>query len=64
MQGQHVDERVAQVVCRQLGYTVGRLIELDIVNDGSQQIWMDDTSCQGNESKLELCSFPDHGNWQ
>ena len=38
--GQDVDDRVAEVVCRQMGWTVGRLVELSIVPEGSNQIWM------------------------
>jgi len=57
---------VAQVVCKQLGYTVGRLLELSIVNDGTStnQIWLDNVSCTGSENKLEDCSHADSGKWQ
>jgi len=52
------------VVCRQLGYKVGRLLELSIVNPGSNQIWLDNVGCSGNESLIENCSHNDQGNWQ
>ena len=38
---QAVDDRAAEVICRQMGYTAGRLVELSIVPDGTNQIWMD-----------------------
>ena len=38
---QALDDRAAEVICRQMGYTAGRLVELSIVPDGTNQIWMD-----------------------
>jgi hypothetical protein len=55
---------VAAVVCRQLGYNIGRLLELSIVNDGSNQIWIDNITCNASETHVEQCSHNDSGNWQ
>jgi len=35
MLGQTVDDRLAQVVCYQMGYTVGRMLERNIVPTGN-----------------------------
>jgi len=43
---------------------VGRLLELNIVNNGSNQIWMDNVECQGNETHIENCAHANQGNWQ
>jgi len=60
--GQTVDDRVAQVVCRHLGYTVGRLMELNIVTNGDsdKQIWLDNLACQGTEVRVKDCNHNDH----
>ena len=42
---QALDDRAAEVLCRQMGYTVGRLVEMSIVPDGTNQIWMDNLNC-------------------
>ena len=65
--GQAVDDRVAEVVCRQMGWTVGRLVELSIVSDGSNQIWMDNLNCPNwptTSTHVEQCNHNDSGNWQ
>jgi hypothetical protein len=62
-----MDDRVAEVVCRQMGWTVGRLVELSIVPDGSNQIWMDNVNCPSwpsTETHIEQCTHTDSGQWQ
>ena len=49
---QTVNDNVAKVVCRHLGYSGGKLLSLNDVPDGEHQIWLDDLSCSGNESHL------------
>jgi len=62
---QKVDDRVALVACRQMGYTVGRLQELSIVQDGVKQIWMDELNCNGTETRLDACNWNDKTHpWQ
>jgi hypothetical protein len=73
---QAVDDRVAEVVCRQMGYTVGRLVELSIVPDGTNQIWMDNLNCPTwttganayrgitTETHVEQCQHNDYSHWQ
>jgi hypothetical protein len=51
---QTVDDRAAEVICRQMGYTVGRLVELSIVPDGTDQIWMDNLNCSVWPSNLSF----------
>lgn len=57
--GQTADDRVAQVVCRQMGYNVGRLLERNIVPKGmyygNDKIVLDDMQCTGNELHIEKC---------
>ena len=46
----------AQVVCRQLGFCVGAIaLFFRDVPDGTGQIWLDNLSCHGNESRLIDC---------
>jgi len=52
------------VVCRQLGFTVGRLEELSIVTPTGNQIWLDNLSCTGDETHIENCSHNHQGSWQ
>jgi len=52
--GQPVDDRAAEVICRQMGYTVGRLVELSIVPDGTNQIWMDNLNCPSWPSNISF----------
>jgi hypothetical protein len=49
-----VDDRAAEVICRQMGFRVGRLLELSIVADGTNQIWMDNLNC------ADWPSYKDH----
>ena len=59
-----MDDRVAEVVCRQMGWAKGRLVELSIVTDapGTRQVWMDNMNCPSwpsTETHVEQC---DHNN--
>jgi len=59
---QTVDDRAAEVICRQMGWTVGRLVELSIVQDGTQQIWMDNMNCAdwpSSKTHVEQCQHND-----
>jgi hypothetical protein len=62
-----VDDRAAEVICRQMGFTRGRLLELSIVADGTDQIWMDNLNCTSwptTETLVEQCQHNDKDNWQ
>ena len=68
MNEQALDDRAAEVICRQMGYTAGRLVELTIVPDGTNQIWMDNLNCPTwpsnisfwqNSSTTQSCSMQD-----
>ena len=72
---QYVDDRAAEVICRQMGWTVGRLVEMSIVPDGTQQIWMDNLNCAdwpSTKDHVAQCEHADkdtngqsgHGHWQ
>ena len=53
-----MDDRAAEVICRQMGFTVGRLLELSIVIDGTNQIWLDNLNCStwpSDETHVEQC---------
>ncbi|XP_025112203.1 deleted in malignant brain tumors 1 protein-like [Pomacea canaliculata] len=45
----------AQIVCRTLGYSGGRI--LTHVGAGRGPIWMDDLGCTGSEATLDQCPF-------
>ena len=64
---QAVDDRAAEVICRQMGFTVGRLIELSIVADGTHQIWLDNLNCAdwpSTKDHVEQCQHNDKDDWQ
>ncbi|CAC5424588.1 unnamed protein product [Mytilus coruscus] len=46
-----------EVACRQLGYCSGQMIPAVRVNDGQGNIWLNDVSCSGSESKLLNCTY-------
>jgi len=46
-----------------MGYTGGRLMELNIVNPGSQQIWLDDVDCTGSENRIWNCPKSSWGSY-
>merc|ERR1712072_1143753 len=60
--GQAVDDRAAEVICRQMGYTAGRLVELSIVPDGTNQIWMDNLNCPTWPSNISFWQNSTNGN--
>ena len=50
------DSSDAQVACRQLGFTGGAtVLSSSDVPDGTGQIWLDDVSCRGTETRLIDC---------
>ena len=64
---QAVDDRAAEVICRQMGWTVGRLVELSIVQDASNQIWMDNLNCPdwpSSKTHVEQCEHNNKNDWQ
>jgi len=59
---------VAEVICRQMGWVRGRLVELSIVTDApcTRQIWMDNMNCPtwpSTETHIEKCTHNDHTNY-
>jgi len=56
-----ISDTAAQVSCRQLGYKNGYLIEANIVDDGMDNIWLDEVNCAGNESMLDNCPHANLG---
>jgi hypothetical protein len=64
LNGQASHDGVAIVICRQMGWKIGRLLELSIVTDGTNQIWMDNLNCDRTETHLEQCNHNDKNNWQ
>lgn len=53
------DQKEADVVCRQLGYSQARVASHSY-GPGKGQIWLDNLVCYGNESKLYACP---HNGW-
>jgi hypothetical protein len=47
---------VAEVVCKQMGLDFGRLVEMSIVPDGDNQIWLDNLACLRTETHIEQCN--------
>ena len=54
------DERDATVVCGMLGYPLGSSYCCSSYGCGSDTIWLDNVSCQGNESSIVDCK---HSEW-
>lgn len=50
----HFGDDAAQVVCREMGLSGGRVIQ-NRFGAGSGQIWLDDVRCSGNEARLSSC---------
>ena len=50
----------ARVACRQLGFPDFTAIQGGNVPPGSEQIWLDEVNCTGNESNITSCS---HNGW-
>ena len=46
---------VANVVCKQLGYSSGEIIETSEGQRGTGPIWMDEVVCSGEEASLFDC---------
>ncbi|XP_052809439.1 neurogenic locus notch homolog protein 1-like [Mya arenaria] len=55
--GDGIDTNFAKVVCRQLGYATDNvtLRSHAYFGAGSGQIWLDDVTCQGNETVIDMC---------
>merc|ERR1712168_334295 len=49
------NNKVAQVVCKQLGYSSGVKIDTTEAQRGAGTIWMDDVHCSGEETSLLDC---------
>lgn len=58
-----VDRNFAVVVCRQLGFPTGNvgLRKEAFFGPGKGQIWLDDVTCQGDESVLDNCVYANWG---
>ncbi|XP_077981230.1 scavenger receptor cysteine-rich domain-containing protein DMBT1-like isoform X2 [Glandiceps talaboti] len=54
------DEKDAQVVCRQLGYSGGAVHDQAYFGEGTNDIWLDEVNCQGQEQRLSNCN---HDGW-
>ena len=54
----------AQVVCRQLGYSLAEVHNFKVpeVPDGTGQIWLDQVNCVGTETSLLDCNVDLTGN--
>ncbi|XP_021341793.1 neurotrypsin-like [Mizuhopecten yessoensis] len=50
-----VDEDIATVVCRQLGFSGGSHARAHAFGYGHNPVWMDNVRCTGNERKLTRC---------
>ena len=55
------DDKDAEVVCRQLGYSGGVIVDPEEFGYGCGQIWLNDVECQGNEATLAACEHPPLG---
>ena len=56
------DDKDAEVVCRQLGYSGGVAVKPeDRFGYGCGHIWLHNVECQGNESTLVACQHPPLG---
>ncbi|XP_028407289.1 deleted in malignant brain tumors 1 protein-like [Dendronephthya gigantea] len=56
------DMKDAKVVCRQLGYPdVAKILQRNEVPSGSEQIWLDNVNCTGEEQNISSCSHPGWG---
>ena len=58
---QAVDDRAAEVICRQMGWTVGRAQQ-----DASNQIWMDNLNCPdwpSDKTHVEQCEHNNKDDW-
>ncbi|XP_053380060.1 deleted in malignant brain tumors 1 protein-like [Mercenaria mercenaria] len=58
-----VDRNFAQVICRQLGYPIDNVAmrKEAFFGPGKGQIWLDDVTCQGDESVLDNCVYANWG---
>ena len=55
------DNKDAEVVCRQLGFSGGIALTDEDFGAGSGQIWLDEVECQGTETTLADCRHPPAG---
>ena len=49
------------VACRQFGYSFVRVVTSSVYGSGTGQIWLDDLSCTGSESRIIDCSHNGFG---
>jgi hypothetical protein len=55
-----MNDNVAAVACKQMGYSGGRVLERAITPNGSNQIWLDQVTCTGSETSIYSCN---HAGW-